>query len=68
MKTLSTSEATFENVRLEINQTLNGLQNAKLGDREVGRPFLAAYHRPVQSGPSSVRGYDESDFMKSQLG
>jgi hypothetical protein len=68
MKTLSTSEATFENARLEINQTLNGSQTAKLGDRAVGRPFLAAYHRPVQSSPSSVGGYEESDFMKSQLG
>jgi hypothetical protein len=68
MKTLSTSEATFEDARLEINQTLNGLQNVKLGDRGVGRPFLAAYHRPVQSGRSFARGYDDSDFMKSQLG
>jgi hypothetical protein len=68
MKTLSTSEVTSENARLVINQTLDGLQNAKLGDRGVGRPFLAAYHRPVQSGPISGRGYDESDFMKSQLG
>ena len=68
MKTLSTSEATFENVRLEINQTLNGLQNANLGDRGVGRPFLAVYHRPVQSDRNSARGCDESDFMKSQLG
>jgi hypothetical protein len=68
MKTLSTSEATFENVHLEINQTLNGLQNANLGDRGVGKPFLAVYHRPVQSDRNSARGYDESDFMKSQLG
>jgi hypothetical protein len=68
MKTSFTSEATFKNGRSEINQTLNDLPNAKLGDAGVGRPFLSAYHRPVQSGHSSVRGRDESDFMKSQLG
>lgn len=68
MEILFTSEATFENGHSEINQTPNGLQNAKLAGRGDGRPFLAAYHRPVQSGRSSVRGCDESDFMKSQLG
>jgi hypothetical protein len=53
---------------LETNQTLNGLEKAKLRDREAGRPLLAMYRRPVQSDLSSVRGCNESDFMKSQLG
>jgi hypothetical protein len=68
MKSLFTLEATSENGRSKIDQTLNGLQNAKWTDRGVGRPFLAVYLRPVQSDGTSVRGCDESDFMKSQLG
>jgi hypothetical protein len=68
MKTLFTAEAIFKSGRLETNQTLNGLEKAKLRDREAGRPLLAMYRRPVQSDLSSVRGCDESDFMKSQLG
>jgi hypothetical protein len=68
MKTLFTLEAPIESGRSETNQTLNGPPNSKVGDRGLGRPFLAGYHRPVQSSRSSVRGCDESDFMKSQLG
>jgi hypothetical protein len=68
MKTLFTPEATFKNGRLETNQTLNEPEKVQSGGCGIGRSFLTAYRRPIQSGQSSVRGCDESDFMKSQLG
>jgi hypothetical protein len=68
MKTLFTAEANFKSGCLETDQKLSGLEKAQSGDCAVGRPFLVAYRRPVQSGQWSVRGCDESDFMKSQLG
>jgi hypothetical protein len=68
MKTNFTAEATFKSRRSETDQTMNGPQNAKLADRGIARPFSAGYGWPVQSYQSSVRGCDDADFMKSQLG
>jgi hypothetical protein len=68
MKTYCTTETTLESGRSETNQMLNEPQRAKLGDRRVVIRALAGYSWRVQSGRSSVRGCDESDFMKSQLG
>ena len=68
MKTLFTPEATFKNGRLETNQTLNEPEKVQSGDCGIGRSFLAAYRRPIQSGRSSVLECDDSDLMKSQLG
>jgi hypothetical protein len=68
MKTLFTAEATFKSGRLETNQTLNGLEKAKLRDREAGRPALTGLNWSAQSGGSPMRRLDQSAFMQSQLG
>jgi hypothetical protein len=68
MKTLITADETFNGGGPETNQTVIGLPNSKLGEHGVRGPSLAGYVRPVQSGRSSVQGYDESDLMKSQMG
>ena len=68
MKALLMVGPPFKNGRPETNQTLNGLENAGLRDRGFGKPSLAGYSRPVQSGRSSGRGSDGSDLMRSQLG
>ena len=54
--------------RSGTNQTPNGLQSVTSGSLRGRRPSLTAYSWSTQPGRCPVRGHDESESMKSQLG
>ena len=68
MRTFFTAAAITKKEPLAAGQTLNGRQRAKWPDRDVSRPFLTGYSRPVQACRGYVCARSESDFMRSQLG
>jgi hypothetical protein len=67
MKPPLTPEAISKSGRLETISP-NELRNLTWGNLRGGRPSVTGSGWPAQSGRRLLRGYDESAFMKSQLG